>query len=107
MKFLGHCPVCKLDFTEDKALLMERRERFSVFHATCIRCESSVLIFLDEIGGITGRTDKKEQQGRDGRLVTAYGLLTDLSSEDFLRIRNKRRLKKADIPALRSYYKNI
>lgn len=90
MSFMGRCPVCKAAFSADQTSVIQRTDRFSLFHVDCQRCKSSSLITI---------TPGPMQ------LVTSMVMLTDLHKDDMPKVLKAQLLTSDDVLAVHAHFK--
>lgn len=71
LKLISYCPLCESRYNPMEARLLEQEEDSHLLHVQCKKCRSSILVLL-----------MASQSG-----VSSVGMVTDLTPEDVLRLR--------------------
>ncbi len=85
---LGKCPVCRALLQGSNTVVIERRQKNTLFHVDCSRCRSSVLMIV-----IDGPL----------HMVTTVGMLTDISKSDIERMRLRRCVNPDDVLTMHAF----
>ena len=84
LRLITHCPVCKVRYSSNQAKVIEERPDYNLVHITCQNCSKSILAIV-----MTGSLG-----------VNSVGMVTDLSSDDVLRLRDADPVNADDVLAV-------
>lgn len=84
LKLLSHCPVCQHRYNPFTAHVVEERDGAQLVHVTCNQCSSSIVALV--LSGGFG--------------VSSVGFITDLSSDDVLRLKHSETVTSDDVLTL-------
>lgn len=81
IKLLAQCPICRKQYAQSNAKIVNEVEDAYLLHVRCSRCSSSVLalIFMSGMG------------------ITSMGMLTDLNSCDLNKFREWENISKDEV----------
>lgn len=84
LKLMRQCPVCEKDYQTDHVYILEEYGGSHLIHMTCPHCQSAVLalVMISPIG------------------MSSIGMMTDLSMDDALRVRDREPIADDDILTL-------
>lgn len=81
LRLISYCPLCNTHYNPSEAKVLEQKDGAHLIHIECRRCQSSIVAVV-----ITG-----------GIGISSVGLITDLTSQDVLRFKNKESVNENDV----------
>lgn len=84
LRLISTCPLCNTQYNPLSAKVLEQRDDAHLVHIQCRRCESSIVAVV-VMGGVG---------------VSSVGLITDLTSDDVLRYKDKDSMTDDDLLSL-------
>ena len=81
VKILSRCPACNAPYNQESVFVVEEKSNGNLLHVHCKKCKSSMLavIFSNSMG------------------INSITLVTDLSSNDFVKFKDKEPIKIDDV----------
>lgn len=81
IRVVSYCPLCNTQYNPLSARILEEKEGAHLIHIQCRKCGSSIVALI--MAGAMG--------------VSSIGLLTDLSSDDAVRLKNSQPISSDDV----------
>ncbi len=81
IRVVSYCPLCNTQYNPLSARILEEKEGAHLIHIQCRKCGSSIVALI--MAGAMG--------------VSSIGLLTDLSSDDAIRLKNNQPVSSDDV----------